>query len=67
MYSASVEERDGCLVYRWTLDPGQTLKADTYTFAGQFNHTAGKHQSGGDTYTVTGTGKEGPVTLDGGF
>ncbi|WP_329180054.1 hypothetical protein [Streptomyces sp. NBC_01477] len=56
------------LVYRWTLDPGQTLGPGTYTFSGQFNHAQGQGGTDGDRYTVTaGYGSGATATVGGGF
>ncbi len=55
------------LVYRWTLDAGQTLAAGGYTFAGQFDHDEGDRDTGGDGFTVTADGPGGAVTEHGGF
>ncbi|MFI0899925.1 hypothetical protein [Streptomyces sp. NPDC020983] len=56
------------IVYRWTLAAGQTLPADTYTFAGQFTHDPGKGGTDGDRYTATvGYASGGSVTVGGGF
>lgn len=51
-FTVSVAERDGFLVYRWTLRPGKTVPVGEHVFAGQFNHPAGKRDAGGDTYAV---------------
>ncbi|MFC4030480.1 hypothetical protein ACFO3J_03230 [Streptomyces polygonati] len=64
---ASIEVEGDHLVYRWTLGPDQTLEANTYTFAGQFNHAVGGRDTSGDGYTVAAVGKDGPVALSGGF
>ncbi|MFG1810188.1 hypothetical protein [Streptomyces sp. NPDC049040] len=62
----TVEGQD--LVYRWTLDAGQTLGPGTYTFSGQFNHDQGQGGTDGDRYTVTaGYGSGATVTVGGGF
>ncbi|WUH94126.1 hypothetical protein OG900_31025 [Streptomyces sp. NBC_00433] len=47
----TVEGQD--LVYRWTLNAGQTLAPGTYTFSGQFSHDPGQGGTDGDGYTVT--------------
>lgn len=65
--AATTTVEGGDLVYRWTLDPGQTLAAGTYTFAGQFNHAQGARDTRGDRYTVTANGPGGSVSTDGGF
>lgn len=65
--SASITVEGDDLVYRWTLNPGQTLQPGSYIFAGQFGHTVGDRDTTGDRYTVTGSGPGGPVALSGGF
>lgn len=58
----------GFLVYRWTLDSGQTIPAGSYTFAGQFTHDKGEGGTDGDSYTVTaGFASGSPVTVAGHF
>lgn len=42
----------GFLVYLWTLKPGRTVPAGTFTFAGQYNHAEGGRDAGRDDYTV---------------
>ncbi|MEV0255803.1 hypothetical protein AB0H82_16270 [Streptomyces sp. NPDC050732] len=51
-FAVSVAERDGFLVYRWTLRPGKTVPVGEHVFAGQFDHPAGKRDAGDDTYEV---------------
>jgi hypothetical protein len=63
--SVTVEGDD--LVYRWTLNEGQTLSRGTYTFAGQFNHGPGDRDTGGDHFAATGNGPGGPAVAEGGF
>jgi hypothetical protein len=55
------------LIYRWSLDRGQTLAADTYTFAGRFGHAPGGRDTSRDRYAVAGVGRDGPIALGGGF
>ncbi|WP_203653678.1 hypothetical protein, partial [Streptomyces sp. SID339] len=58
-FDVSVTERDGDLVYRWTLKRGRTVPAGEHVFAGQFNHPAGKRDAGDDSYEVrAGTAEE---------
>jgi hypothetical protein len=62
----TVEGQD--LVYRWTLDAGQTLAPGTYTFSGQFNHDPGQGGTDGDSYTVSaGYGSGATAAVGGGF
>ncbi|MEE4541447.1 hypothetical protein V2S66_05625 [Streptomyces sp. V4-01] len=53
------------LVYRWALNPGQTLAAGTYVFAGQFQHDGGDRDAGGDGYTVAADGPGGAAAVAG--
>ncbi|SFF17154.1 hypothetical protein SAMN05216251_10989 [Actinacidiphila alni] len=63
--TVSVEGDD--LVYRWTLDSGQTLAAGDHTFSAQFDHAQGDRDAGGDRYSVQAQGPDGPLTVDGRF
>ncbi|MBA2948383.1 hypothetical protein [Streptomyces himalayensis] len=49
----TVEERDGFLVYRWTLKDGATVPVGEYVFAGQYNHERGDRDAGDDWYAAT--------------
>ncbi|MFF9896268.1 hypothetical protein [Streptomyces longispororuber] len=51
-FDVLVAERDGFLVYRWTLRPGRTVPAGRHVFAGQYNHPDGGRDAGDDTYAV---------------
>ncbi|MFF1375015.1 hypothetical protein [Streptomyces sp. NPDC058308] len=51
-FDVFVAERDGFLVYRWTLRPGRTVPAGEHVFAGQYNHPAGQRDAGDDTCAV---------------
>lgn len=64
---AVVTEEGGFLVYRWTLNDGQTLPADRYEFASQFTHEASR-SADADTYRITATNMDGePTTITGHF
>ncbi|WP_031520900.1 hypothetical protein [Streptomyces sp. NRRL F-5123] len=66
--SVKVTTEADYIVYRWTLAAGQTLPADTYSFAGQFTHDPGQGGTDGDRYTATaGYATGGSVTVGGGF
>ncbi|WP_217144717.1 hypothetical protein [Streptomyces sp. AC627_RSS907] len=54
-FTFTVDERDGFLVYRWTLKRGRTVPAGEWMFAGQYNHERGGRDAGGDRYTATAT------------
>ncbi len=51
-FDLSVDERDGFLVYTWTLKDGRTVPAGEWVFAGQYNHERGGRDAGGDRYTA---------------
>ncbi|MGW1022689.1 hypothetical protein ACWD4J_03075 [Streptomyces sp. NPDC002577] len=52
-FTYTVEEKDGFLVYRWTLKDGRTVPAGQYVFAGQYNHAQGGRDAGDDWYAAT--------------
>ncbi|MEU0253387.1 hypothetical protein ABZ299_12930 [Streptomyces sp. NPDC006184] len=54
-FSQSVEERNGFLVYTWTLKEGRTVPAGRWLFAGQYDHARGGRDAKDDSYTMTGT------------
>ncbi|MFI8951314.1 hypothetical protein ACIGO6_32945 [Streptomyces sp. NPDC053750] len=54
-FTFSADERDGFLVYRWTLKQGRTVPAGEWLFAGQYNHERGGRDAGDDRYTATAT------------
>ncbi|MFI5570578.1 hypothetical protein ACIA6T_25210 [Streptomyces sp. NPDC051740] len=58
-FELSVDERDGFLVYVWTLKDGRTVEPGEWVFAGQYDHERGGRDAGEDTYTArAGTGSE---------
>ncbi|WP_328462675.1 hypothetical protein [Streptomyces sp. NBC_00448] len=65
--TTTVSTSGGDLVYRWTLNPDQTLPPGTYTFAGQFNHASRDRATTADRYTVTAGGAAGPASSSGAF
>lgn len=62
-FTVTVKEVDGAVVYRWELKPGRAVPEGVHTFAGQYNHAAGKRDARADTYVGTG----GAATVRGGF
>ncbi|MFF2366819.1 hypothetical protein ACFVU0_29530 [Streptomyces sp. NPDC058122] len=58
-FTTTVAERDGFLVYTWTLRPGRTVWPGTWVFAGQYGHDRGGREAKGDGYTVTATAADG--------
>ncbi|GAA3919711.1 hypothetical protein [Actinoplanes auranticolor] len=64
LLTISINRTSKHLVFRFTLRPGATLAPGKYTFAGQFNHAAGKRPPTADSYRakVTGDGKDAKVS-----
>lgn len=62
-FTVTVKEADGAVVYRWELKPGHAVPEGVHTFAGQYNHAAGKRDAGADTYVGIG----GAFTVRSGF
>ncbi|MER7488517.1 hypothetical protein ABTY20_21960 [Streptomyces sp. NPDC126497] len=66
-FALSVDERDGFLVYVWTLKDGRTVEPGEWVFAGQYDHERGGRDAGDDTYTArAGTGS-GQLAVGGDF
>ncbi|WP_155123713.1 MULTISPECIES: hypothetical protein [unclassified Actinoplanes] len=65
--TTTVEQQPGALVYRFTLKPGTSLGAGSYTFAVQYHHAVGGRDPGRDTYRATATVGGRPVAVSGGF
>ncbi|MEU0597292.1 hypothetical protein ABZ484_03355 [Streptomyces sp. NPDC006393] len=65
-FTLTVGERNGFLVYTWTLKAGRTVPAGTWVFAGQYNHDRGGRNARQDRYTATATaqGRHRSVTGD---
>ncbi|MET9447691.1 hypothetical protein [Streptomyces cinerochromogenes] len=53
-FSQSVTEKDGFVVYTWTLKQGRTVPAGEWVFAGQYDHARGGRDAGADRYVMTG-------------
>ncbi|MFD5804372.1 hypothetical protein [Streptomyces sp. NPDC127020] len=66
-FTFTAGERDGFLVYRWTLRPGRTVPAGEWMFAGQYNHERGGRDARGDRYSATATAASGLHSVEGGF
>ncbi|WP_097868588.1 hypothetical protein [Streptomyces sp. rh34] len=66
-FDLSVHERDGMLVYRWTLRSGRTVPAGTHVFAGQYDHASGGRDAGADVYRATATAASGTYEVHGDF
>ncbi|MGW2490742.1 hypothetical protein ACWCV9_26490 [Streptomyces sp. NPDC001606] len=66
-FTQTVQERDGFLVYVWTLKEGRTVPAGQWIFAGQYNHERGGRDAKDDSYTFTGTADGRAYTVTGDF
>ncbi|MFG3404826.1 hypothetical protein [Streptomyces sp. NPDC048142] len=66
-FDLSVHERDGMLVYRWSLKSGRTVPAGTHVFAGQYDHASGGRDAGADVYRATATAASGTYEVHGDF
>ncbi|MFE0789166.1 hypothetical protein ACFW4T_28665 [Streptomyces mutabilis] len=66
-FTFTVDERDGFLVYRWTLKEGRTVLAGEWMFAGQYDHESGGRDAHGDRYTATATAESGKLSVGGDF
>ncbi|MCW1093280.1 hypothetical protein OJ963_04565 [Streptomyces sp. RS2] len=66
-FTFTLDERDGFLVYRWTLKAGRTVPAGEWMFAGQYNHERGGRDAGGDRYSAAATAASGSLSVRGGF
>ncbi|MDK1346076.1 hypothetical protein QNO09_22770 [Streptomyces sp. 378] len=66
-FTLTVAERDGFLVYTWTLKEGRTVPAGQWVFAGQFAHARGGRDAGEDAYAVTATAGSRQLSVGGGF
>ncbi|MFJ4815143.1 hypothetical protein [Streptomyces sp. NPDC088801] len=66
-FTLMVGERDGFLLYTWTLKEGRTVPAGEWVFAGQFDHERGGRDAGADRYTVTAAAGAERLSVGGGF
>ncbi|MFF9276482.1 hypothetical protein [Streptomyces griseosporeus] len=66
-FTLTVAERDGFLVYTWTLKPGRTVPEGEWVFAGQYDHERGGRDAGADRFTVTATAGGERYAVGGGF
>ncbi|MFF9811457.1 hypothetical protein ACF1G5_41345 [Streptomyces coeruleorubidus] len=66
-FRLTVGERDGFLVYTWTLKEGRRVPAGEWVFAGQFDHERGGRDAGADRYTVTAAAGSERLSVGGGF
>ncbi|KOV95985.1 hypothetical protein [Streptomyces sp. NRRL B-3648] len=54
-FTQTVAEKDGFVIYTWTLKQGRTVPAGQWEFAGQYDHTRGGRDAKADGYVVSGT------------
>ncbi|WP_030251909.1 MULTISPECIES: hypothetical protein [unclassified Streptomyces] len=66
-FTLTVDERDGFVLYTWTLREGREVPAGEWVFAGQFDHDRGGRDAGADRYTVTATAGSERLSVGGGF
>ncbi|MGW0614603.1 hypothetical protein [Streptomyces sp. NPDC002788] len=66
-FTLTVAERDGFLVYTWTLKQGRTVPVGEWVFAGQFDHDRGGRDAGADRYAATAAAGSGQLSVGGGF
>ncbi|MFJ9116555.1 hypothetical protein ACIRJO_13505 [Streptomyces sp. NPDC102394] len=66
-FDLTVGERDGFLVYTWTLKAGRTVPTGEWVFAGQYNHQRGGRDAKDDGYTVRATAEGRQRAVGGGF
>ncbi len=62
----NVTKQKDALVYEFTLKPGATVAAGSYTFAAQYNHS-GNRDAGQDSYEATATAHGSDVQVSGNF
>ncbi|MDN3021130.1 hypothetical protein [Streptomyces sp. S.PB5] len=66
-FTLTTEEKDGFLVYTWTLKEGRKVPKGEWVFAGQYDHERGGRDAARDTYTATGTAGGEQLSVKGGF
>lgn len=66
-FTLTVDERDGFVLYTWTLKEGRRVPVGEWLFAGQFDHDRGGRDAGADRYTVTATAGSERLSVSGGF
>ncbi|MFC8345668.1 hypothetical protein [Streptomyces sp. NPDC057280] len=66
-FTLTIEDKDGFLVYNWTLKEGRRVPAGEWVFAGQYNHERGGRNAAGDRYTATGAAGGEQLAVQGGF
>ncbi|MFF5493232.1 hypothetical protein [Streptomyces aquilus] len=66
-FTLTTEDKDGFLVYTWTLKEGRKVPVGEWVFAGQYNHERGGRNAAGDRYTATGTAGGEQLAVKGDF
>ncbi|WP_369270234.1 hypothetical protein AB5J55_09570 [Streptomyces sp. R11] len=66
-FTLAVEEKDGFLVYTWTLKEGRTVREGEWVFAGQYDHERGGRDARGDNYAMTATADGEQLSVAGDF
>jgi hypothetical protein len=66
-FALTVEERDGFLVYTWTLLEGRKVPAGEWVFAGQYDHERGGRDAGRDSYGAAATAGSERLSVGGDF
>ncbi|MBE8473189.1 hypothetical protein [Streptomyces justiciae] len=66
-FTLTSEEKDGFLVYTWTLKEGRKVPKGEWVFAGQYDHERGGRDAGDDSYTATGTADGEQLAVKGDF
>ncbi|GAB2738283.1 hypothetical protein [Streptomyces bullii] len=66
-FAFTVVERDGFLVYTWTLKEGRTVPEGEWVFAGQYDHRHGGRDAEDDRYTATAAAGDRQLSVGGSF
>ncbi|MGY0066555.1 hypothetical protein ACWZEH_06935 [Streptomyces sp. QTS137] len=66
-FSLTTDERDGFVVYTWTLRKDRTVAPGEWVFAGQYDHARGGRDAKADTYTATAATGSGQLLVGGDF
>ncbi|MGW9497607.1 hypothetical protein ACWG5P_25060 [Streptomyces prasinus] len=66
-FGLTTVERDGFVVYTWTLRKGRTIAPGEWVFAGQYDHARGGRDARADTYTATAVAGSGRFLVGGDF
>ncbi|MFI1726986.1 hypothetical protein [Streptomyces sp. NPDC020489] len=66
-FTLTTEERDGFVVYTWTLKEGRKAPKGEWVFAGQYDHERGGRDAADDSYSATGTAGGERLAVQGDF